>query len=186
MGPSLQVLQALAENAKQQCCSTATPYMVTYGTAIYSPNAASFPAQPPAMDACANAIKNFELQFRTIDNGAYANNAAPQAWRQEQGKAIINCVGTGMQAAGLPVSPMNYPVYMPAAMALGNQLASAVPSLAGYQSQLPVFPSASATINFPRASISAGTNPFLASNAAYPFSSGVQVMPYIPAIPVGY
>lgn len=190
MAQSLQTLQALAENAKQVCCQQAAPYMVAYGTMIYSPTPQAINTLPsPQMNACTTAVQNFELQFRTIDNGAYANRTQPQQWRQEQGKAIINCVGASMQTAGLPVGPMNYAAYMPAAMQIGNQISSSVPSVGGFQGYIPAMPggSTSLSVNLPQGTASL-TNNYAANGlpSAYPFNSGVQVMPYLPMIPAGY
>lgn len=190
MQESLKTLQALAENARQQCCQSATPYMVTYGTMIYSqnPNVPASPMPAPTMNACATAIQNFELQFRTIDNGAYANRQAPQQWREQQGRAVINCVGANMQAAGLPVSAMSIPNYLPAAMQLGNNLAAAVPSLSGFQSYVSTSSSGAASVNLsvPQAPAASGNGLVVANGQTNPFSSGVQIMPYLPAIPAGY
>jgi hypothetical protein len=124
-------LHNLAANASQTCCSSAAPYMVAVGAALQTPNPQlSLPQGQPNMSQCQQAIMNFELLFRSIDNGQYANRGDAQKWREDQGKSVINCVGDKMQQAGLPVNPGNIGMYFAAAQSLTQQLQGAVPNLA--------------------------------------------------------
>ena len=126
----LKQLQTLAAAASQTCCQSAAPYMIQVGKALFTPNPAqNAPTSEPNMSSCQQAIMNFEMLFRTIDNGAYANRQDAQQWRQAQGAGVVNCVGSQMQNAGLPVNPQTLPMYFAAAQSLSQKLQNAVPSL---------------------------------------------------------
>ncbi len=193
---SLPQLSALAGDAKQQCCQAVGPYMVSYGQGLAAGNLT--PGPLPSTGGCQNAVMNFEMQFRTIDNGAYANRPDAQAWRTAQGAGIANCVGGMMQASGLNVGPSNLGDYALVMMLLAKDMQSKVPSVGNLTSyvpqksgnvlnvkiQLPVVPP---TATLPTGSLGMnpiGANPALAS-ATNPFAPGTQVMPFLPPIPAG-
>lgn len=132
---SLKILKSLAQNAIDSCCKTASVYMVQYGSAVnnlnpYSGQGDAALANQPKYDACMNAIMNFETQFRTTGNGTYPSYPPAEQWRREQGRAMINCVGGNMVAAGLPIDPASLVSYGPGITAVANQFNS-IPGVAG-------------------------------------------------------
>jgi hypothetical protein len=139
----LKQLFSLSQNAQQVCCQSAAPYMVAVGRSLFSPAGTSVtgPLPQPNMSNCQQSVLNFEMLFRTIDNGQYANRPDAQQWRQDQGAGVVNCVGAQMQAAGLPVTPANLPLYFTAAQGLTAQLQNAVPTLG-----IPALQSGAATL----------------------------------------
>ncbi len=177
---SLPQLQALANDAKGQCCQTFGPYMVNYGTSLAAGNFGAPGALPPS-DGCQNAVMNFELQFRTIDNGQYANRPDAQAWRNAQGAGIANCVGGMMQSAGLPIGPTNYGDYAVAMLLIGKEMQNKVPSVGNLTSYVPTAPVNPTLAQAPFSTGSLGLSP-MGSN---PFAEGTQVMPFLPQIPAG-
>jgi hypothetical protein len=206
---SLKTLKTLAQNAIDACCRQASVYMVNYGAAAYATNPyagqveAAANAQPQ-MDDCNTAVMNFELQFRTTANGTYASYPPAAKWRQEQGRAVINCVGGNMQSAGLPISPSSWANYAPAISVMQNQFSGVLG-----QNSIPNYniPTNAAPINrglasnpysgavYPyangAANTGAGINPYanyggLGNNVYYPFPTNTQVLPYVPLIPATY
>ncbi len=139
----LKQLFSLSQSAQQVCCQSAAPYMVAVGRSLQSPAGTSVTGSlpQPNMSACQTSVMNFEMAFRTIDNGQYANRADAQQWRQQQGAGVVNCVGAQMQAAGLPVTPANLPLYFAAAQGLTAQLQNAVPTLG-----IPAYQTGAATL----------------------------------------
>lgn len=134
----LKKLAELSKNAANVCCLSASPYMISVGQALQSPGPDALPAQPN-MGGCYDAIQNFELTFRTIDNGAYANRPDAQKWRYAQGANVIGCVQGKMNQAGLQVTEQNMPMYLAAARQFAQNAQNAVPSLQG----LPINPQSS-------------------------------------------
>lgn len=185
---SLPQLKALADDAKMQCCQAVAPYMISYGHGLGQGN--YMPAAPPSMDGCQNSVMNFEMQFRTIDNGAYANRADAQAWRTAQGAGIANCVGGSMQSSGLNIGPTNYGDYALVMMVLAKDIQAKVPSLGNLTSYVPQkSPNAlnvkvqTSTTVVPTATLP-GLNRPLAS-ASNPYATEKQIMPFLPQIPAG-
>jgi hypothetical protein len=109
--------------------------MVQYGSAVNNLNpfagqADAALSNQPKYDGCMNAIMNFETQFRTTGNGTYPSYPPAEQWRREQGRAMINCVGGNMVAAGLPIDPASLASYGPGISAVANQFNS-IPGVAG-------------------------------------------------------
>lgn len=180
---SLPQLTALADDAKKQCCQAVAPYMVSYGQGMMVGNFT--PSAPPAMGGCQNSVMNFEMQFRTIDNGAYANRPDAQAWRNAQGAGIANCVGGAMQASGLNIGPTNYGDYALVMMMLAKDMQAKVPSVGNLTSYVP-----QAGPNTLKVKIQVPTAPLVGADqpwagASNPFAAGTQVMPFLPQIPAG-
>jgi hypothetical protein len=132
---SLKILKSLAQNAIDSCCKTASVYMVQYGSAVsnlnpYAGQVDAALANQPKYDACMTAVMNFETQFRTTANGTYPSYAPAEKWRKEQGRAVINCVGGNMQAAGLPVDAASLVSYGPGISNIASQFSS-IPGVSG-------------------------------------------------------
>jgi|GEM_PF-2827886 len=117
---SLKNLECISKLAQQICCNEQTAAAATYeqwcATAVQpSPVGGSYtlptppqpktpvaqtPAQIPGCQpstqplTCQQAISNFELQYSTTY--AKDKNSETEKWKENQGKAVITCVGNNM------------------------------------------------------------------------------------------
>ncbi len=180
---SLQNLVALSQHAQQACCQSAAPYMVAVGKSMYSPTPGSMaPIQQPNMSVCQQAVMNFELEFRSIDNGQYANRPDAQAWRQSQGAGVVNCVGDQLQAAGLPVNAATMPMYFAAGQALARGVQANVPTILIPNTMPGQNGSAGGTApSFTPAGVA--SNPFVSGNNGYAVGYGYGTNPQLGANP---
>lgn len=112
---SLKNLQCVSQIAQQICCNEQSASYSSYGAycqAATTPTAGGYtlppPPAPPTPTAqvppqipgcapstqpltCNQAITNFELQYKTTY--ATCQTGSSEAWKQQQGAAVITCVG---------------------------------------------------------------------------------------------
>lgn len=195
---SLPQLYKLAQNARNACCSTFAPYMVQYGTQPnFDPNASM-----PNTSGCENAVREFEVAYMTIDNGAWANTQPAMDWRQNQRVATVNCVGDQMQMAGMPTDQNNFYKYMIPAMLIAKRMQQQVPQIGnvtGYVNgiQQPngtvILPAGTTIVNTNTGATTTTTSATVLTNGglgtntlASSGTSSMQVFPVLPSIPPGF
>ncbi len=117
---SLKNLTCVSQMAQQVCCDEQTANTQTYaaycqavvgnastagGYALPEPPAppAPQPVMPAAIPGCSaptkamtcqQAMTNFELQYKTTY--ATCKNGESEAWKKDQGAAVVSCVGSNM------------------------------------------------------------------------------------------
>lgn len=99
-------MMAAAQQMKQSCSSTFTPYIAQQATMVMNPQMAPMAGQQPAPDggSCPNDIMNFMMSWKTY-YGAEANGADPQSYVINQFRGAFNHVEQGLRAQGIIITP---------------------------------------------------------------------------------